>query len=153
MKERRTARRIAVDVLYEAEIRGILPSEALGARQAKGWVLPTAGDSPELTSTVSSPSNEAIAYARVLVEGVQERQSEIDQLIAQYADRWAIDRMPVVDRTVLRIAVYELLRAEDVPVAVAINEAVDLAKSLSTDDSGRFVNGVLGRVADEHGLT
>ncbi len=148
MKERRAARRIAVDVLYEAEIRGTLPTEALATRQADGWVVPTAGDATEDPSHSSTPSDEAIAYARFLVEGVQSAQAEIDELISRYADRWTIDRMPVVDRTLLRIAIFELFWAPDVPVPVAINEAVELAKSLSTEDSGRFVNGLLGRVAE-----
>ena len=84
----------------------------------------------------------------MLVEGVQEHQADIDALIARYADRWAIERMPVIDRTLLRIGVFELLWRDDIPTAVAINEAVELAKSLSTDESGRFVNGLLGRVAE-----
>ena len=152
MKERRTARRIAVDLLYEAEIRGTLPTDALAARRAEGWVVPSTGDieqEEEGWANGSPPSAEALAYARLLVEGVQERQAEIDELISRYADRWAIDRMPVIDRTLLRIAIFELLWGQDVPVPVAINEAVELAKTLSTDDSGRFVNGLLGRVAED----
>lgn len=91
---------------------------------------------------------DVVGYARRLVAGTQQHHAEIDELITAYADRWTIDRMPVIDRTVLRIAVFELLWGEDVPVAVVINEAVELAKSLSTDDSGRFVNGLLGRIAE-----
>ncbi|MDQ3662873.1 MAG: transcription antitermination factor NusB [Actinomycetota bacterium] len=91
---------------------------------------------------------DVVDYARGLVEGVQEHQVEIDELIVKYADRWGLQRMPVVDRTVLRMATCELLWGENIPVAVAINEAVELVKSLSTDDSGRFVNGVLGRIAE-----
>ena len=149
MKERRTARRIALDVLYEAEIRGTLPTEALAARQAEGWVVPASGDLGDQQSGVESAGPDAIAYARFLVEGVQQHQAEIDRMITRYADRWAIDRMPVVDRTLLRIAIFELSEGGDVPVPVAINEAVELGKSLSTEDSGRFINGILGRVAEE----
>ncbi len=95
-----------------------------------------------------APSAEVLDYALALVEGVQQEKSEIDATIAGCADRWAIERMPVVDRNVLRIAIYELLWRDEVPVPVAINEAVELAKEFSTEDSGRFVNGLLGRVAE-----
>ncbi|MBS3939800.1 MAG: transcription antitermination factor NusB, partial [Actinobacteria bacterium] len=84
-------------------------------------------------------------FTRRLVEGVSANRDEIDQTIERFARRWAIHRMPVVDRTVLRLATYELLH-DDTSPAVVINEAVDLAKSLSTDDSGRYVNGVLESV-------
>jgi transcription antitermination protein NusB len=147
MKERRLARRIALDVLYDAEIRGRLPTESLEERRRAGWSLPE-GDGGEEEALVE-PSSETAAYAAMLVEGIQERAADIDSLIVEYVDRWAIQRMPVIDRNLLRIGVFELLWEKDIPVAVVINEAVELAKSLSTDDSGRFINGVLGRVARE----
>jgi N utilization substance protein B len=159
MKGRRAARRLAVDALYQAEIRDQLPLETFDGQQHGGRVIPTAGDTTGETGSDASAqrdeSNEpaTIAYARSLVAGVQEHHSEIDALLVRYADRWAIDRMPVIDRTLLRIGVYELLWGEEIPVAVAINEAVELAKSLSTDDSGRFVNGLLGRIAESRGVT
>ena len=146
MRVRRAARRIALDVLYEAEIRDCLPRDALELRVRDGWVGPAAGDEEDSASEI--PDAEVLAYAEVLVAGVQERQADLDHLIAAYADRWTIERMPVIDRNLLRMAVYELLWGADVPVAVAINEAVELAKELSTDDSGRFVNGLLGRIAE-----
>jgi transcription antitermination protein NusB len=150
VRARRTARRLALDVLYEAEIRDRLPLEALEAREREGWVIPgaeeAAADAPE--HALEQSPTEVIEYARALVAGVQAHQADIDALIVKYADRWALQRMPVVDRTVLRMALCELLWGEDIPVAVAINEAVELVKSLSTDDSGRFVNGVLGRIAE-----
>ena len=96
-----------------------------------------------------APSEEAVAYATTLVEGVQEHAPEIDSLIDKSAERWAIERMPVVDKNLLRMGVFELLWMPEVPTAVVINEAVELAKSLSTDESGRFVNGILGRIAQE----
>ncbi len=148
-KSRRAARRLAIDVLYEAEIRDELPLEAWGARSSQGWVLAETGDDAGAPQGGSEPAAEALGYALVLVKGVQSNAADIDMTIAGYADRWAIKRMPVIDRNILRVAIFELLWCEDVPVAVAINEAVDLAKSLSTEDSGRFVNGVLGRVAQE----
>jgi N utilization substance protein B len=87
-------------------------------------------------------------YAREIVEGVVGNLPRLDEAIAASARGWAIDRMPSVDRTILRVATYELLCRDDVPVAVVIDEAVELAKSLSTDDSPAFVNGVLGRVKE-----
>jgi len=150
MQVRSAARRLALDVLYEAEIRGSLPLEAFELRNSYGWVVPRPDDvrSDAADTEVERPREEIIAYARHLVSGVQEHQADIDQLIATYADRWTIERMPVVDRNVVRIATFELLWARDVPIPVAINEAVELAKALSTDDSGRFVNGLLGRIAE-----
>jgi transcription antitermination protein NusB len=145
VKHRRLARRVALDVLYEAEIRDLLPDEALERRAQAGWVQPGEG---EVERDEEIPA-EAVDYARLLVAGVQEHQASLDVLIARYADRWAIDRMPVIDRNLLRMALFELLHAADVPVPVVINEAVELAKTLSTDDSGRFVNGLLGRIAEE----
>jgi N utilization substance protein B len=142
VKERRAARRLALDVLYEAEIKDLLPVDAWELHQRGDWVLPGAEDEPP-----HETSDHAVAYAEALIRGVQTHQADIDALIARYADRWAIQRMPVVDRTLLRIALFELLWSKDVPVAVAINEAVELAKELSTDDSGRFINGLLGRIA------
>jgi N utilization substance protein B len=147
MKERRLARRIALDVLYDSEIRDRLPTESLEERRRAGWSLPE-GDGGEEEALVE-PAPETTEYAAKLVEGIQERAADIDSLIVEYVDRWAIQRMPVIDRNLIRIGVFELLWEKDIPVAVVINEAVELAKSLSTDDSGRFINGVLGRVARE----
>ena len=93
---------------------------------------------------------DVVDFTRELVEGVEEHRAELDDLIRRYADRWALERMPIVDRNLLRIGIFELLYRPDVPPAAAINEAVELAKILSTEDSGRFVNGLLGRVAREH---
>jgi N utilization substance protein B len=143
-----------LDVLYESEIRGTLPVEALEVRRREGWVIPTPGDDQSvfLVGIDEEPSAEVMGYVQELVTGVQEHHADIDALIASYADRWAIERMPVIDRSLLRIALFELLWGNDVPVAVAINEAVELAKALSTEDSGRFINGLLGRIVEmEHG--
>lgn len=126
----------------------MLPREAFELRRSGGWVVATSGDGP-VEDELGDPAEEAVDYALVLVDGVQEHQAEIDRMIASHADHWALERMPIVDRNVLRIALFELLWSTDVPVAVAINEAVELVKALSTDDSGRFVNGLLGRIADQ----
>lgn len=148
MKARRSARRVALDVLYEAEIRDLLPAEAWKLREDAGWAM-SSGDDGEEGFADGVPEPDALDYARAIVEGVQDHVADIDVLISRYADRWAIERMPVVDRTIVRMALYELLWRDDIPVAVGINEAVELAKSFSTDDSGRFVNGLLGRIAED----
>ena len=93
---------------------------------------------------------DAKEFTRELVEGVVANREELDELIRRYADRWVLERMPIVDRNLLRMGIFELLHRPDIPVAASINEAVELAKLLSTEDSGRFVNGLLGRVAREH---
>ncbi|WP_073480448.1 transcription antitermination factor NusB [Streptoalloteichus hindustanus] len=129
MGARSKARKRAVDVLYEADLRGVDPVTLLSERIG----------SPEVP-----PIND---YTVTLVEGVTAHRSRIDQLISEHAEGWTLPRMPAVDRAVLRLGLFELLWAGDVPDAVAIDEAVELAKQLSTDDSPRFVNGVLGRIA------
>ncbi len=152
MRTRRAARKLALDVLYEAEIRDELPIEAFEARRAEGWVIPAPGDDSRESLLDEEPPEQAVTYALELLAGVQEHQAEIDALIVRYSDHWTIKRMPVIDRNLLRMALFELLWEEGIPVAVAINEAVELAKSLSTDDSGRFINGLLGRVVEREGL-
>jgi len=142
---RRSSRRFALDTLYEAEIRDMLPLEAFAERQRIGWSAEGGGDE----SMDAEPEGDVLDYARSLVAGVQEHHADLDVLIVKYADRWAIERMPVIDRSLLRMALFELLWGDDIPVAVAINEAVELAKSLSTEDSGRFVNGLLGKIAEQ----
>ncbi|HEY6594123.1 MAG TPA: transcription antitermination factor NusB, partial [Asanoa sp.] len=94
------------------------------------------------------PLPDHLGYASALVEGVAVHLDRIDELIGSYAEGWTIDRMPVVDRNLARIAVYELLYADDIDDPVAITEAVELARQMSTDDSPRFLNGLLGRIAE-----
>ncbi|WP_394620913.1 transcription antitermination factor NusB [Lentzea sp. JNUCC 0626] len=129
MGARSKARKRAVDFLYEADLLGTDPVTLLAERVG----------SPDVP-----PVND---YTVSLVEGVTAHRTRIDDLISEHAEGWTLQRMPAVDRAVLRIGLYELLWAADVPDAVAIDEAVELAKGLSTDDSPRFVNGVLGRIA------
>ena len=114
------------------------PDDQAPSDEAEGVVAPAE----------ESPEDDALSYALELVEGVQAHHADIDALIVAYADRWAIQRMPLVDRNLVRLAIFELMWGDDIPVAVAINEAVEVAKELSTDDSGRFVNGLLGRIAE-----
>ena len=127
MAARSKARKRAVDVLYEADLRRSDPLAVLRDRIADG----------------NPPVPE---HSVRLVEGVVERQGRIDELIEEHASGWSLDRLPDVDRAILRMAVYELLWVDDVPDAVVIDEAVELAKTLSTDDSPAYVNGVLGGI-------
>ena len=129
MPARSKARKRALDLLYEAELRGEPVLALLDQR--------TADASPPVGP-----------YTVQLVRGVQEHHERIDELLAAHAEGWTLDRMPAVDRNILRIGVYELLWADDVPDAVAISEAVQLARSLSTDASPAFVNGLLARLLD-----
>jgi transcription antitermination factor NusB len=93
---------------------------------------------------------EAFEYARALVEGAVDHAGEIDELIRQQADNWRLERMPAVDRNILRLAVFELLYEEDIPKLVVVDEAIELAKKFSTDQSGRFVNGLLDGLLKKH---
>ena len=127
MAARTKARKRAVDVLYEADLRRSDPLTVLRDRVADG--------NPPVPD-----------HAVRLVEGVVEQQARIDELIEAHASGWSLDRLPDVDRAILRMAVYELLWVDDVPDAVVIDEAVELAKTLSTDDSPSYVNGVLGGI-------
>jgi transcription antitermination protein NusB len=124
---RSKARKRALDVLYESDVRSVDPLGVLADRVA----------------LAEPPVND---YTIELVEGVHAHRQRIDAILAQFAEGWTVDRMPDVDRAVLRLGVYELLWRDEIPDAVAIDEAVELAKSLSTDESPRFVNGVLARV-------
>ena len=127
MAARSKARKRAVDVLYEADLRDVDPLSVLADRIA----------------LADPPLND---YTVELVEGLHAHRDRVDEILAEYAEGWTVARMPDVDRAVLRLAVFELLWRADVPGAVVIDEAVELAKSLSTDESPRFVNGVLARV-------
>ena len=132
MPARRKARKRALDVLYEADLRDLAP----------GGVLES------YLQRIEKPRPDHLDYTVGLVEGVAKHLDRIDELIASYAEGWTIDRMPVVDRNLARIAVYELLYEPEIDDPVAITEAVELAKQMSTDDSPRFLNGILGRIAE-----
>ncbi|MDT5194403.1 MAG: transcription antitermination protein NusB [Mycobacterium sp.] len=129
---RHQARKRAVDLLFEAEARGLTPGEVAESRG-----LLAEGDSEV------SPLN---SYTVTVARGVTDHTAHIDDLISAHLQGWTLERLPAVDRAILRVAVWELLHADDVPEPVAVDEAVELAKSLSTDDSPGFVNGVLGQV-------
>lgn len=128
MAARHKARKRALDVLFESEMRRVPAAQVLAERV-------------EAAEPVVNP------YTTQLVEGVGAHHAQIDELISTYAEDWTLERMPAVDRNVLRLAIFELVWVPDVPDAVAISEAVALAGELSTDNSPAFVNGLLARVS------
>ena len=132
MPARRKARKRALDVLYEADLRDLPPVEVLATYLGR----------------IAKPRPDHLDYTVSLIEGVAKHLDRIDELIASYAEGWTIDRMPVIDRNLARIAVFELLYVGEIDDPVAISEAVELAKQMSTDDSPRFLNGLLGRIAE-----
>jgi N utilization substance protein B len=123
---RRKARKRALDFLYEADIRSASPLELLGSR-----------DASELSQS---------EYVVELLTGVETNKSKIDDLITTYAQGWDMDRMPAIDRNILRIALFEILFKSDLDDQVAASEAVEIAGELSTDDSAQYINGILGRI-------
>ncbi|MFC9461175.1 transcription antitermination factor NusB [Streptomyces sp. NPDC056637] len=134
MAARNTARKRAFQILFEADQRGVDVQTVLA-----DWIRLSRSD------TRQPPVSE---YTMELVEGYARKTARIDDLIAQYAVGWTLDRMPVVDRNILRLGAYELVWVDDTPDAVVLDEAVQLAKEFSTDDSPAFVNGLLGRFKD-----
>ncbi|MHB8840323.1 MAG: transcription antitermination factor NusB [Candidatus Aquicultor sp.] len=130
ISERRKARKDALEILYEKEITGQPLEQILENRElARG----------------EKPSE----FTMELVEGVAKHTDQIDSIISEHTDNWTLDRMPIVDRNLIRIGLYELLYEEDIPYSVSINEAVELAKIYGMEESSKFVNGILGRIATE----
>lgn len=127
MPSRRGSRRITLEALYEREISGRPLAAILDQYRGRG----------------------GFEFISELAEGVVEHQAELDEIISRYSRDWTIDRMPVIDRILLRLGAFEILFREDIPVAVTINEAVELAKTYSTEDSGKFINGLLQHLADD----
>ena len=128
--ERTAARQSALQVLYTSEIKGTRPSDLLDS----GLVLEDDGKSLS-------------DYAIGLIEGVDEKMLPIDVRLNSTSENWKLNRMPIVDRNIIRIAAYEIAFCDDIPTGVAINEAVEIAKAFGGDDSPKFVNGVLGKIA------
>ena len=134
MGRRRQARELALQLLYELDLRGEAdPGEALEEFWRRQGELP----------------DEVRSFAEALVRGTKAHQEKIDELIGRFAERWDLDRMAVVDRNILRAGIFELLWAGDAPPKVAINEALEIARKFSTEDSTRFINGLLDRVRRE----
>ncbi|MGW8483764.1 transcription antitermination factor NusB [Microbacterium sp. NPDC055903] len=133
MSARTKARKRALDILFSSDVRGDAIPVTLAAEAGRA---------------ASEPAREASwMYAREIVDGIVDHRGEIDEQITTHSRDWKLERMPAVDRALLRIGVWEILFNENVPTAVAIDEAVELAKEFSTEDSGAFVHGVLARVA------
>jgi N utilization substance protein B len=132
MGTRRKSRELALQALYQGELAG--PAGLL--------------DFAEFCAHFQV-NKKAMPYAKKLLDGVQGKREEINQLISRYAENWRLERMSVIDRNILRLAVFELHYQDDIPTSVAINEAVEIAKRYSTDDSGPFINGILDAMAKE----
>lgn len=133
MSARTKARKRALDVLYAADVRQISINESLAT---------------EAIRALSEPDREASwLYCREIVDGVVDHGDEIDELIETYSQGWTLQRMPIIDRALLRMGIWEVLFNDNVPDGVAINEAVEAAKLLSTDDSGGFINGILAKIS------
>ncbi|MEY3169080.1 MAG: hypothetical protein RL421_323 [Actinomycetota bacterium] len=129
MSTRSKARKAALDLLYESDIRKTSPQTLLTKRVT------------ELEYVIRD-------FTKDLVDGVESHRRKIDELITTYSQGWDMDRMPVIDRNILRLGIYELLWSESVPTSVAISEALELAQTLSTDDSSKYINGVLSKVLE-----
>ena len=127
MGSRREARRSAIDILYQADVTGAEPQDVL-----RDWL---------------DAGREVPAFSRELVEGAAGAQVEVDILLEEHAREWTVERMAALDRTILRLAIYELLHRPDVPDSAAISEAVEAAAELSAEESRRFVNGILGKIS------
>ena len=132
MSARSKARKQTLDLLYEADIRGASAADLLLTRDI-------VEEGPD-----ARPIRE---FTRELIAGITANKRKIDELITTYAQGWDMDRLPAVDRNILRLGIYEILWSTDVPMSVAIDEALILAKELSSDDSSKYIHGVLGRIA------
>ena len=130
MSARSKSRKAALDLLFEADIRGTSAVETLALR--------------DIVDSDLKPIRE---YTRELIHGVAEKRRKIDELITTYAQGWDMDRLPTVDRNILRIGIFEILWSQAIPDGVAIDEALILAQELSTDESAGFIHGVLGRIS------
>ena len=132
MSARSKARKQTLDLLYESDIRGSSAADLLLLRDV----------------AESGPDARPIRdFTKVLIAGVTENRRKIDELIATYAQGWDMDRLPAVDRNIMRLGIYEIVWADDVSDGIAIDEALNLAKELSTDESAGYIHGVLGRIS------
>ena len=162
MSKRRRAREMAIQMLYQSDLgqescdrvlADFKPSDYLSE---EGEETPTAAPrkiaTAELSARKAAETESALEYAKTLVRGTLEHLEQIDKLIRQQAEHWRLERMPPVDRNILRLAVYEFLFETDVPKLVILDEAIELAKEFGTEQSGRFVNGVLDGILKSHSL-
>jgi N utilization substance protein B len=147
MLDRRRARHQALHILYQREITGVPVTEILAGDT---WdVRPLDADDVCEGLDMGDPS----PFAHELLEGVEEHQQGIDATIERLSQHWTLSRMPLVDRNILRIAVFELLHEDSIPSSVTINEAVEMAKIYGGEDSSKFVNGILGKLAEDVAVT
>ena len=149
MSKRRRAREMAVQMLYQSDL-GATRSAQVFHHFNPAEYLPDGGESEGGGVLPPERAAEAFDYAKRLVDGALEHREEIDALIKEQADNWRLERMSAVDRNVLRLAVYEFLYEEDVPKLVVVDEAIELAKKFGSEQSGRFVNGLLDGLLKAH---
>ena len=153
MGMRREARERAVQFLFQHDLN---PPADLAAALGAFWELPSADAEDAGAGGKSAAADPAAAanelavrlFAEPLIKGTVEHRAEVDGLIQKYAKNWDLRRMATVDRNILRLAIYEMLYREDIPPVVSINEAIEVAKKFSTEDSGKFVNGILDKVRE-----
>ena len=139
---RTKARRRAVEILFEADQRGMLSAE--GAEELRSFA--------QLRAVSSANHTEAPAYTREILDGVCDHLADVDETIQTYAQGWTLGRMPAVDRAIARVATWEIVYNDDVDAPVAVDEAMTLSRMLSTDESPRYLGGLLGRMGSRHGV-
>ncbi len=158
MGKRRKAREMAMQMLYQHELGGSPLAEIFSCFEVQGCVddadvaesSPGGGQPAEAAAAIDPEevrrARKSFAYARRLVAGTVENRSAIDDLIRRHAENWRLERMPAIDRNILRLAVYEMVHETSVPKVVIVDEAIELAKKFGSEQSGRFVNGLLDGV-------
>ena len=151
VSKRRLAREMAVQMLFQSDLGRTEPDAIFSDFEPTEYLRET-GRSATGKTGGESEIGDAFGYSRTLVEGTLEHLEEIDELIRHQAEHWRLERMPAVDRNILRLAVYEFLYEVDVPKLVILDEAIELAKSFGSEQSGRFVNGVLDGILKTHSL-
>lgn len=147
---------MAMQMLYQHELGGSALPEIFDSFDLEDYVQETdsteGNGSPEAAAAPGAQIDEAFAYARRLVEGASEHGEAIDALIRRFAENWRLERMPIIDRNILRLAIYEMLYESSVPKVVIVDEAIELAKKFGSENSGRFVNGLLDGVLKSEDL-
>ena len=152
------AREMAVQMLYQTDLAGSALSDVLAGFDLADFLVersapddgPGADAPPAAVAGGNGEADDALRHARRLVEGTREHLAEIDELIRSQAENWRLERMPAVDRNVLRLAIYEMLHETDVPKLVVVDEAVEIAKRFGSEQSGKFVNGLLDGLLKRH---
>lgn len=145
--EHTAARREALQLLYMSELTDTPVADLIAGERDRLLLIP---ECPQGVDDNELIGTDLAEYASSLAQGIVDTIDELDESIAATAENWTLDRMPIVDRNIIRLATYEILHCDDIPTGVAINEAVELAKDFGTDESPKFVNGVLGHIASMH---